>query len=138
MIKFIGYLCIAGLTFTLGQMLQPRSFESLAKGQLPSSILAKGQLPSSILAKGQIPDLLPLSNLKRNRFKTCCKPHRYWLTRFAIATPCCYSKNTPKRTSFNTPFNPAYVGIAHEKNSVPITLPYPIPHGFSPIKKGKS
>ena len=128
MIKFIGYLCIAGLTFTLGQMLQPRSFESLAKGQLPSSILAKGQ----------IPDLLPLSNLKRNRFKTYCKPHRYWLTRFAIATPCCYSKHTPKRTSFNTPFNPAYIGIAHEKNSALITLPYPIPHRFSPIKKGKS
>ena len=128
MIKFIGYLCIAGLTFTLGQMLQPRSFESLAKGQLPSSILAKGQ----------IPDLLPLGNLKRNRFKKCCKPHRYWLTRFAIATPCCYSKNTPKRTSFNTPFSPAYVGIAYEKNSVLITFPYPIPHWLLPIKKGKS
>ena len=63
MTRLTGYLCIVTLTFTLGHMLQPQGFDSLAKGLSPPTARPKGQKP----------DLLPLANHKRNWLKACCK-----------------------------------------------------------------
>jgi hypothetical protein len=89
-------LCVAGLTFTLAHILLPTTADPRPKGQM--AIVAR-PLGLDTTLRGLITPLKTSPGF-------LCKPHSLWSSGFAIASPCCYSKNTRMNTLFIPPVIP--------------------------------
>jgi hypothetical protein len=99
MIKYIMPLCIAGLTFTLAHILSLTSTDPRAKGQMV--IVAR--------PLGLNTDLGGVITSSTAHTSFLCKPHSLSFSGFAIASPCCYSKNTRLNTPITTGINTLFV-----------------------------
>jgi hypothetical protein len=99
MIKYIMPLCVAGLTFTLAHVLSLTQVGTRPKGQM---IIVARPLGLNTALGG-------LTTPLNTKPSFLCKPHGLWSIGFAIASPCCYSKNTRLNTGMTTLFIPPVI-----------------------------